>query len=84
MKHGVQVFLIDEISYCHLCTHQNCKDAMNGKGFEYRVWNRDMAACLNFIQIILSLRNGNGVPTQLHQSVITPKRSRNEGQQQTT
>ena len=59
---------------------------MQGKGFKYRLWNRDMAACLNFIQIILSLRGGTGVPTQFHRNTAaststgtSTKRSREGG-----
>ncbi|KAI8047447.1 hypothetical protein BDF22DRAFT_627730 [Syncephalis plumigaleata] len=49
---------------------------------EYRVWNRDMAACLNFIQIIRSLRKEDRIPTQFQRSTIPSKRSSNEEQDQ--
>ncbi|KAI8047032.1 hypothetical protein BDF22DRAFT_782350 [Syncephalis plumigaleata] len=39
---------------------------------DYRVWNRDMAACLNFIQIIRSVRKGKGVPTQFQRRAVPP------------
>ncbi|KAI8058110.1 hypothetical protein BDF22DRAFT_616097 [Syncephalis plumigaleata] len=68
---------------CHgllRCTHQTCNKAMKdikakkereGK-LEYRLWNRDMAACLNFIQIIRSVRKDNLIPTQFQRSAVSP------------
>ncbi|KAI8053519.1 hypothetical protein BDF22DRAFT_620009 [Syncephalis plumigaleata] len=47
-----------------------------------RVWNRDMAACLNFIQIILSLRAKGRIPEQFERSTIPSKRSSNDEQGQ--
>ncbi|KAI8057243.1 hypothetical protein BDF22DRAFT_642078 [Syncephalis plumigaleata] len=47
-----------------------------------RVWNRDMAACLNFIQIIHNVRNGSRIPEQFQRSTIPSKRSSNEEQDQ--
>ncbi|KAI8054237.1 hypothetical protein BDF22DRAFT_775022 [Syncephalis plumigaleata] len=39
---------------------------------DYRVWNRDMAACLNFIQIIRSVRKDKGIPTQFQRRAVPP------------
>ncbi|KAI8052312.1 hypothetical protein BDF22DRAFT_620716 [Syncephalis plumigaleata] len=77
------------------CTHRNCKEAMKNikdkkldkdnkpiKKFEYRVWNRDMAACLNFIQIIRSLRKEDRIPTQFERNTVPSKRSSNHEQDQ--
>ncbi|KAI8049267.1 hypothetical protein BDF22DRAFT_623260, partial [Syncephalis plumigaleata] len=47
-----------------------------------RVWNRDMAACLNFIQIIHSVRNGSRIPTQFQRGAVPSKRSSNDEQDQ--
>ncbi|KAI8057248.1 hypothetical protein BDF22DRAFT_642085 [Syncephalis plumigaleata] len=52
---------------------------------DYRLWNRDMAACLNFIQIIHSVRAKGRIPTQFQRGAVPSKRSKKEGQgQQTT
>ncbi|KAI8058446.1 hypothetical protein BDF22DRAFT_598771, partial [Syncephalis plumigaleata] len=40
------------------------KEDPESKRYEHRLWNRDMAACLNFIQIIRSVREDNPIPTQ--------------------
>ncbi|KAI8054313.1 hypothetical protein BDF22DRAFT_775088 [Syncephalis plumigaleata] len=58
------------------------KDNKPIERFEYRVWNRDMAACLNFIQIIHSVRDGKGVPTQFQRGAVPSKRSSNDEQGQ--
>ncbi|KAI8055234.1 hypothetical protein BDF22DRAFT_618639 [Syncephalis plumigaleata] len=57
--------------------------------YDHRLWNRDMAACLNFIQIIRSVRKDKGVPTQFHRGAVPPpepstsaKNSLNEDQDQ--
>ncbi|KAI8048543.1 hypothetical protein BDF22DRAFT_779126 [Syncephalis plumigaleata] len=42
------------------------------KRYEHRLWNRDMAACLNFIQIIRSVRKDNLIPTQFQRGVVSP------------
>ncbi|KAI8055111.1 hypothetical protein BDF22DRAFT_618486 [Syncephalis plumigaleata] len=47
---------------------------------DYRLWNRDMAACLNFIQIIHSVRNGYGIPEQFRRGAVPSKRSSNDEQ----
>ncbi len=59
------------------------------KRYEHRLWNRDMAACLNFIQIIRSVRKDKGIPTQFHRRAVPPpdsgtsvKYSLNEDQDQ--
>lgn len=30
--------------------------------FECRLYDRGLAACLNMLQILFSIRNGNGIP----------------------
>ncbi|KAI8053376.1 hypothetical protein BDF22DRAFT_743303 [Syncephalis plumigaleata] len=59
------------------------------KRYDHRLWNRDMAACLNFIQIIRSVRKDKGIPTQFQRSAVSPpepstsaKHSLNEDQDQ--
>ncbi|KAI7891611.1 uncharacterized protein EV154DRAFT_420111, partial [Mucor mucedo] len=48
---------------CDRCTNQNCR-AMNNNTNRIvpRLWNRDMAAYLNMVDIARSLRAGNGLP----------------------
>ena len=31
---------------------------------DYRIYSCDLATCLNMLQILLSIRNGNGVPAR--------------------
>ncbi|KAG2196762.1 hypothetical protein INT47_009653 [Mucor saturninus] len=48
------------LTLCHgllRCTNQTCMTKMQTQGFQYKLWNRDLAACLNMISIILNLRN---------------------------
>jgi hypothetical protein len=45
----------------------------------FRRWNRGMAACLNFIEIIQSSRAGRGAPARFcHNVVACTKRQRDE------
>ncbi|KAI8085694.1 hypothetical protein BDF21DRAFT_325420, partial [Thamnidium elegans] len=47
------------------CTNQNCPETISSTlGFQYRLYNRDLAACLNFISIVRSLRDDGTVPEQ--------------------
>ena len=49
---------------CHgllRCTNQKCLESMPGDD-KRRLFNRDLAAVLNFREILLSLRAGNGIP----------------------
>jgi hypothetical protein len=49
----------------------------------FRKWNRDMTTCLNFIEIIQSLRAGKGVPEQFCRNIVAPeKRQSDEGSEQ--
>jgi hypothetical protein len=49
----------------------------------FRRWNGDMTACLNFIEIIQSLRVGGGIPARLYRNfVASTKRPRQEGSEQ--
>ncbi|KAI8058520.1 hypothetical protein BDF22DRAFT_616372 [Syncephalis plumigaleata] len=47
---------------------------------DYRLWNRDMAACLNFIQIIHGLRAKGRIPEQFQRDAVPSKRSSNDEQ----
>jgi hypothetical protein len=45
----------------------------------FRGWNRNMVACLNFIQMIQSFRAGSRIPTKFCRNVVaSTKRPRDE------
>ena len=51
---------------CHgllRCTNQKCLESMLGDD-KRRLFNHDLAAVLNFREILLSLRAGNGIPSR--------------------
>ncbi|KAG2211731.1 hypothetical protein INT47_008828, partial [Mucor saturninus] len=44
-------------------TNKNCRTTTNNTNrIVPRLWNRDMAACLNMVDIVRSLPNGNDIP----------------------
>ncbi|KAI7893165.1 uncharacterized protein EV154DRAFT_417386, partial [Mucor mucedo] len=48
---------------CDRYTNQNCRTMTNNTNrIVPRLLNRDMAACLNMVDIVRSLRAGNGIP----------------------
>jgi hypothetical protein len=49
------------------CTNRNCLESVAGDD-KRRLFNRDLAAVLNFGQILLSLRAGNGIPLRFRRS----------------
>ncbi|KAI8089059.1 uncharacterized protein BX664DRAFT_239354, partial [Halteromyces radiatus] len=54
---------------CHgllRCTNQTCVEAIRSNGFEkgYRLWNRDLAAALNFLHILRGLREDGVIPAR--------------------
>ncbi|CAO3630102.1 unnamed protein product [Mucor fragilis] len=49
------------------CTNQNHPAHALPLGTVYRLWNRDLSACLNMIQILASVRAGQGIPPQFRQ-----------------
>ncbi|EIE78588.1 hypothetical protein RO3G_03292 [Rhizopus delemar RA 99-880] len=60
---------------CHgllRCTNQNWKvTVQNISGVEElreRLWNRDLAACLNMIRIVRKLRLNDGIPERLQRA----------------
>ncbi|GAA5817130.1 hypothetical protein MFLAVUS_010671 [Mucor flavus] len=49
------------------CVNRICAENMirrRGVFTTTRLWNRDLAACLNMLEIVYSLRNNNGIPTR--------------------
>ncbi|KAI7887602.1 uncharacterized protein EV154DRAFT_470207 [Mucor mucedo] len=49
---------------------------METQGFQYKLWNRDLAACLNMISIILNLRNTGQIPERFARHVHSKRRPR--------
>ncbi|KAG2204838.1 hypothetical protein INT47_004113, partial [Mucor saturninus] len=41
-----------------------------------RLWNRDMAACLNMVDIVRSLRAGNGIPPRFRRGEVPQSQRR--------
>ena len=44
------------------CTNQNHMDHDLPVRFDYHLYNRNLAACSNMLQILFSVRTGNGIP----------------------
>ncbi|CEG72440.1 hypothetical protein RMATCC62417_07999 [Rhizopus microsporus] len=42
----------------------------------YRLWNRDVAACLNYMHILRGLRRNGMVPHRLSRNTVAPTRGR--------
>ncbi|KAG1390710.1 hypothetical protein G6F58_012910 [Rhizopus delemar] len=42
----------------------------------YRLWNRDVAACLNYMHILHGLRRNDMVPHRLRRVAVAPTRRR--------
>ncbi|ORE12546.1 hypothetical protein BCV71DRAFT_153668, partial [Rhizopus microsporus] len=73
-KHGFQVFLIDKYKTsrcCPTCHNEslhtfrsvpNSRSPAMAAPDRYRLWNRDVAACLNYMHILRGLRRNGMVP----------------------
>ncbi|KAG1179282.1 hypothetical protein G6F70_006615 [Rhizopus microsporus] len=50
----------------------------------YRLWNRDVAACLNYMHILHGLRRNDMVPHRFHRDAVAPtiRRRRADDQEQ--
>ncbi|OAD73920.1 hypothetical protein PHYBLDRAFT_168345 [Phycomyces blakesleeanus NRRL 1555(-)] len=51
------------INHCK-CTDPNCLEDIYSLHFEYRLWNRDIAAVLNFRNILKNLRYDGTIPVE--------------------
>ncbi|CEG84132.1 hypothetical protein RMATCC62417_17978 [Rhizopus microsporus] len=63
---------------CHgllRCTNLYCRLAMAAPD-KHRLWNRDVAACLNYMHIICGLRRNGMVPHRFHRAAVAPTRHR--------
>ncbi|KAG2229272.1 hypothetical protein INT48_003866, partial [Thamnidium elegans] len=60
------------------CTNQNCQETISSTlGFQYCLYNRDLAAYLHFILISRSFRDDGTVPERFRrQSTRRPRRRR--------
>ncbi|OAD74189.1 hypothetical protein PHYBLDRAFT_144645 [Phycomyces blakesleeanus NRRL 1555(-)] len=47
-----------------LCTNLNCLENMDGSEVMHRLWNRDLAAVLNFRHILKNLRYDGTIPVR--------------------
>ncbi|PHZ08815.1 uncharacterized protein RHIMIDRAFT_241324 [Rhizopus microsporus ATCC 52813] len=73
-KHGLQVYLIDEYKTSR-CANLYCRPAMAAPD-RYCFWNRDVAACLNYMHILRELRRNGMVPYRFHRAAVAHTRRR--------
>ncbi|KAL4215901.1 hypothetical protein AB4K20DRAFT_1876203 [Rhizopus microsporus] len=57
------------------CTNPYCRPAMAAPD-RYRLWNRDVAACLNYMHILRGLRRNGMVPDRFRRVAVAPTRRR--------
>ncbi|CEG80813.1 hypothetical protein RMATCC62417_15094 [Rhizopus microsporus] len=63
---------------CHgllRCINLYCRPTMAASD-RYRLWNRDVAACLNYVHILRGLRRNGMVPHRLRRVAVAPIRRR--------
>ncbi|CEI89478.1 hypothetical protein RMCBS344292_03833 [Rhizopus microsporus] len=63
---------------CHgllRCTNPYCRPTMAAPD-RYRLWNRDVAACLNYMHILRGLRRNGMVPDRFRRVAVAPTRRR--------
>ncbi|KAL4206078.1 hypothetical protein AB4K20DRAFT_1999988 [Rhizopus microsporus] len=63
------------INFACRCTNPYCRPAMAAPD-RYRLWNRDVAACLNYMHILRRLRRNGVVPDRFRRVAVAPKRRR--------
>ncbi|PHZ16363.1 uncharacterized protein RHIMIDRAFT_265815 [Rhizopus microsporus ATCC 52813] len=68
-KHRFQAFLIDE------CINLYCRLIMAAPD-RCRLWNRDVAACLNYVHILRELRHNGMIPHRFRRVAVAPTRRR--------
>ncbi|CAO3667068.1 unnamed protein product [Rhizopus microsporus] len=57
------------------CINPYCRPAMAASD-RYRLWNRDVAACLNYMHILRGLRCNDMVPDRFRRVAVAPTRRR--------
>ncbi|KAG1197675.1 hypothetical protein G6F70_006436 [Rhizopus microsporus] len=64
-----------DMDFACRCTNPYCRPAMAASD-RYRLWNRDVAACLNYMHILRGLRRNGMVPDRFLRVAVAPTRRR--------
>ncbi|CEG64231.1 hypothetical protein RMATCC62417_01244 [Rhizopus microsporus] len=64
-----------DMDFACICTNPYCRPAMAAPD-RYRLWNRDVAACLNYMHILRGLRRNGMVPDRFRRIAVAPIRCR--------
>ena len=64
-----------DMDFACRCTNPYCRPAMAAPD-RYRLWNRDVAACLNYMHILRGLRRNGMVPDRFRRVAVAPTRRR--------
>ncbi|KAG1212532.1 hypothetical protein G6F69_003639 [Rhizopus microsporus] len=64
-----------DIDFACRCINPYCRPAMAAPD-RYRLWNRDVAACLNYMHILRGLRRNGMVPDRFRRDTVVPTRRR--------
>ncbi|KAG1174698.1 hypothetical protein G6F70_005397 [Rhizopus microsporus] len=64
-----------DMDFACRCTNPYCRPVMAAPD-RYRLWNRDVAACLNYMHILHGLRRNDMVPHRLRRVAVAPTRRR--------
>ncbi|CEG73135.1 hypothetical protein RMATCC62417_08573 [Rhizopus microsporus] len=63
------------------CNNLYCRLALAAPD-RYRLWNRDVSACLNYLHILRGLRRNGMVPHRFHRVAVAPTRRRRRADDQ--
>ncbi|CEI88626.1 hypothetical protein RMCBS344292_03008 [Rhizopus microsporus] len=64
-----------DMDFACRCTNLYCRAAMAASD-RYRLWNKDVAACLNYMHILRELRRNGMVPDRFRRVAVAPTRRR--------
>ncbi|CEG72866.1 hypothetical protein RMATCC62417_08349 [Rhizopus microsporus] len=64
-----------DMDFACICTNPYCRPAMAAPD-RYRLWNRDVAACLNYMHILRELQRNDMVPRRFSRAAVAPTRRR--------
>ncbi|KAL4206120.1 hypothetical protein AB4K20DRAFT_1925239 [Rhizopus microsporus] len=64
-----------DMDFACRCTNLYCRRAVAAPD-RYRLWNRDVAACLNYMHILRGLRRNGMVPDRFRRVAVAPTRRR--------
>ncbi|KAG1175581.1 hypothetical protein G6F71_004042 [Rhizopus microsporus] len=62
-----------DMDFACRCTNPYCRRAVAALD-RYRLWNRDVAACLNYMHILRGLRRNGMVPDRFRRDAVAPTR----------